>query len=353
MATKKASEETSKVLEKKKPTKKAVLAKEVKAKEDTTKKVSKTKTVKSKSKPQEDKATDVLNKDNYNPIDEVLHVKALNEEKKEIASSKKLAKAERSTSSKKSTEASEEKGKRFDFTNKIHKEIKEKAIKVEAQKFKALKDEKNDNTSSWKAFIKGYKNMFSYKARTNRFEFWSFLAINFIFTALFVGLLVLIANQLNDILIGSIFIALVLVEILAFIALIARRLHDTGRKAWKGFFGPISYSAILNILTMVLFAYLAKDSKGMSQELFSKLLFVGSLAAIFAMINTYYSIKTFIVAGFVEEEKVENDFGVPSILTQKLLNKTIHIASIYFLLVFIASIINNIFMTLLSMVRGF
>jgi uncharacterized membrane protein YhaH (DUF805 family) len=56
------------------------------------------------------------------------------------------------------------------------------------------------------------------------------------------------------------FIVFALVQLLVYLSLMVRRIHDTGNNAWKGFFAPMSYSALAYLLISIVIRYISTNS---------------------------------------------------------------------------------------------
>ena len=348
--SKKQNEAESKDVVSKKVTKAKVVKSEVldtKVKSDVvnTKKTSKPKKVKAevKAKVKTETKADNLNA-NYNPVDEVLQIKAKNDEKAMVKSQ---AKTTKKAVKKEKTETLADKVNVAKKSNK-REEVKENVLKAEAKKFKQLKEEAQkeecSHLSIWTAFVAGYKNMFTYKARASRYDYWAFMLANFVFCLVFLGGLVALGNVATPIVLGSTFLIFVAVQLFVYLALMVRRLHDTGHNAWKGFFAPMTYSALAYLTLSYVLKYMSFNDASKSYVVFGLALSVFNL--ILALINSYYLIKTYIVASFIEEDKNANEFGL---YRASDMNKTIFFASLYFVLTFVAVAVVNIMFISIAM----
>lgn len=299
---------------------------------------------------------EILNKNNYDPMDEVLHIKALNDEKKENAILRKNAKIATKEVKKASKSYETPKGAKASFANAKRDEVKENAMKAEAKKFIALKEENEAKDAECNSIIKatldGYKNIFSYKSRTNRFELWSFMIMNFILALSLFGLIVYMADKIDYVWTGAFCVLLTIFEVLVLLAISVRRIHDTGRSAWRGFYRPLVLSFLLYAGFGGYFMYLTKSFAQIEAVSFAKLLSIGVGAIVAGIVNIYYVIKVSITIYFVEEDRNDNEFGKAKVLSQELVSKTISIACYYFILLFISYVVNNAFLLLPSMQRG-
>ncbi len=212
------------------------------------------------------------------------------------------------------------------------------------------------------AWLDAYKNIFTYKTRTSRCDFWAFMLVNFILM-----LLVIIPYEYanyNALISGAAvapikvyaYFTFSIIELFVYLALYVRRLHDTGVGGWKGFFGPLTYSALgLIVLALIGNAVLPADKPASeSADALSSLLGFGVL--ILLLINLYYLVKTFIAAGFMEEERAENAYGAPKFTDDCCKGKILRYASLYAVVMIIYLITMftvqfSLYLTLIS--RGF
>ncbi len=354
MAVKKTSTENSKEVKKKTVTTKKNVKKEEKpqaVKKET--KISKADVIRAKASVVK---TDIP-QNNYNPVDEVLHIKAINDEKKETKlSAKELKKAVKELHQ---SDASKEKGNKINTDLKRRDEMKEKALKAETKKFLALKEEiyseECKRICSFSAFLDAYKKVFTYNARTTRYEFWSFKLINLLFFILVLSGFVFFSNYVPSLLLGCLFIGFVLFETLVYISLFVRRLHDTGRQAWKGFFRPMVYSSILYLVAVGCFKYYSqsRDIDIFDEQNALMFIFFSIFLVIIWSINTYYSVKTVIVSFFFEEDKSENEYGLSKLTETEYKDKVIRFASIYFVFLAFIAVVIKAFLTFHSLSYGF
>ena len=93
------------------------------------------------------------------------------------------------------------------------------------------------------SFLNAYINYFKFSGRASRYEYFSFL---FIFMSTSLALLG------ATILISPLFIVLYLIFVLAsiipWLSSTSRRLHDTGRNLWNGFFNWYVYTLIISMV---------------------------------------------------------------------------------------------------------
>ena len=70
-------------------------------------------------------------------------------------------------------------------------------------------------------------------------------------------------------------------------------------------------------------------------------------------INTYYSIKTLIVSFFFEEDKKENEYGMPKLINTEYQNKSVRFASIYFVILMFLAVIMKVFYSFYALSYGY
>ena len=326
------------VAEKKKAATKTVASKPV-AKKTATKKVVEPKASEAKEAPKvvvKTAENPILEKENVDTLATVLAVKAENENKKAAKALKKEAKASAKKSAKKEekvevktetkSEKVEELGKKATPARDKREVVKENVQKAQTKKFVEEKKEAvrccckgKDLFASW---VRAYKNMFKYNARTSRYEAWAFMLINSIFASLlFFTTIYSLTNALieRNFTTGktffSVFILLFSVaQIFVYISLAVRRLHDAGFSAWKGFFRPLTLSAIaVSLLSIPAVKYI--DLSGdltaenyLSTHVINLVLSVSLLISI--LVWTYYSLKTLIVSFFYEENRNDSTYGI-------------------------------------------
>ena len=340
MVTKKTSNEDVKKVsapvsaDVKKPTAKkakTVAAKPAEAKVDAVVKTpAKTAAVKKTTKTEKTPAT--ADKD---VVASVLEIKAKNEAKK-VAKS---VKAEPMMTAEKGAKAVSAKSKRDN--------VKENAQKAEARKFMELKEEVSAQENArpcgyrkngWKeiltAWVDGYRNIFNYKSRTSRFDFWSFMLVNFLVTLLVVAPYdrAIFNAQANNTVVSSALVSaywiFTFVEFLVYLPLFVRRLHDINYSGWKGYFRQLTYLIITLFALMVLGQQkiLTTDEVSVATTLWSVIF----LAASF--FTAYYMIKIFVTAGFIEGDYEDNEYGAPTEADRFCKRRILRMASTYILL---------------------
>lgn len=97
-------------------------------------------------------------------------------------------------------------------------------------------------------YIEALSKYFTFSGRSRRKEYWSFMAVNFIF-----GLVIGFLDALTGVTaLGYIAVGYQLLILIPSITLFVRRLHDTGRSGWH-FFIPLGLSVMM--LGITGFAY--------------------------------------------------------------------------------------------------
>ncbi len=330
----------------------------------TAKKTSPAKTAAAKSAPV--KTLGKAENKNFDVVGEVLEIKAKNDEKQQEKAAKKaistassLSKAAtaKKTTSVASTEtaakspaknvsAGEGKG-----SKALPDKSKRTAVKANAQKAEAMKfiAQKEDDTAqacdvdgcdcatpcgcilfSW---ARAYKNMFNFKGRTSRYEFWSFMLLNFVLAAFAAA--GIWYSTLQGAAIGPVFLTglavFAIAEALIYLSIITRRLHDTGVGAWKGYFRPLFCWGLLWVIFSICGEQLLPNESALAahQEMALAFYLCYILVGLFYL---FYGIKTFISAAFFEEERNANAYGVPMFYEDCYKAKALTFASLYIVL---------------------
>lgn len=308
----------------------------------------------------------VPQKENIDPMEKVLEIKAHNEEikaaKANRKASKKAAKADNHVVSS-PAETAEEKGTKAVSCADRHNAVKEGAEKAAAKKFAEMKAEvEGDETEGcscpfrnglFSAWGRAYKNIFNYKGRTSRYEFWSFMLINYVLMfLLFSGVAFYLFNGFfaegNVSLVSSvvILVLVLIIEMLVFLSLNVRRLHDAGKTAWKGFFRPFIYTLVLGVVLSIGGELLFGEDKGNELlESENTAYIAGALAyylfyLVIAVANLYYTIKIFLCTGFYEEdERVSGVYGDVRYNDETHKMLALRYASLYVVLLILLSVI--------------
>ncbi len=276
---------------------------------------------------------------NVNVVEEVLNVKSRN-----IA--KKTEKDSLTVSAKDSEEAmakapkNAEKGNKPALANAKRASVKENAKIAKAKKFAEMKEHPSEDITNedscaqncccgaWHSWVNAYKNIFNFKGRTSRFEFWSFMLINLFMFMIVGGILAFIPNTVVYLVLSLI---LCIAEIFVYLSIFTRRLHDAGYSAWKGFFKPLVFSWFFTLLIWF-GAVFCQDAY---PENTGTLLTLYSFVIFAMLMYIYYTIKIFIAAGFFEEEHNANVYGAASFIDDAHKNKSLIYASLYILSMFI------------------
>ena len=276
--------------------------------------------VKSEIKNVEEKLIDkqVPVKEDVNPIEQVLAIKSRNEEKK---ANTKAAKTLRKPVKKNSAPA-EEKGNKVSGHREKVLEVKNTAQKVASRKLadeNAAVSAKETTCCScckngaWAAWTRVYKNIFNYKGRTSRYEFWSFMLINLFFALIFGYGVSLLFSLFTSLEIGTLYLAVFLaVSFLAILSLSVRRIHDIGYSAWNGFYKQLTFSFIAFLITIILTGFVAASQNQTGGENWWGIVSVDAclllLAASFLVIS-YYSTKIGIAVTYFEGKATDNAYG--------------------------------------------
>ncbi len=228
--------------------------------------------------------------------------------------------------------------------------LKENVQKAEAKKFMDLKE----NTLSeqevctgkccflsgiktfFAAWLDGYRKIFQYNGRTNRYDFWAFMLVNFVLF-LFITIPYQLANfvalaneQYLPTAVEFVYWGLFFVIMLACISLYVRRLHDAGYNSWEGFFRPMTYS-ILGIIALIIVGQISVPADDIATTSDWRSSALGWGLIVLLLINLYYLCKTFIAAAFMEEDAV-NAYGEPKLLKDCSKKKVVRYATLYLIL---------------------
>lgn len=257
--------------------------------------------------------TQVPVKADVNPVKDVLEIKAHNAEKKaQKAATKALKEAKVSAS---------EKGAKVIASPKKVAEVKENAQKATLKNFEQVKSERNAEKSVassksglWAAFINGYKKIFNFSGRTSRYEFWAFMLSNLIVASLALPLLLWGAALLvkSGTAILAVLVLALVVEVVVFLSLTVRRLHDAGVSAWKGYFRPV-IASFLTLLLMIfgamgLVSVVGEDA--LKETLWQCIsVFYGLVFIAMMIVFMYYTSKIGIVSSYYEGESTDNLYG--------------------------------------------
>lgn len=291
-----------------------------------------------KKKPEVDYTPVAVNKD---IVADVLDIKAKNETKKAQKAAKvTVAKTTQSP-------LMEEKGSKAVSAKNRRDAVKENAQKAEAKKFMALKEEvaakKECNgcccflgiKTLFAAWASAYKKIFNYNTRSSRYDFWAYMLVNLI-----VSLVIVIPYQNEkyqamfnggeiSAVLQVIYWIISLIMLFASLALVVRRLHDFGVGGWKGFFRPMTFSALGIIVLMVVSDFVVSDEQIAENVESVTAGVLGISVLVLVLVNFYYLCKTFIAAGFMEGEQAENAYGLPIFADDCTKAKVLRYASLY------------------------
>lgn len=304
---------------------------------------------------------------NKDVVASVLDIKAKNEAKKTAKQTKPKA----AGAAQKAAVVEEKGGKAVSAKSK-RDTVKENAQKAEAKKFMALKESEPEKEclkcccflglkNMFAAWFGAYKKIFNYKTRSSRYDFWAYMLIN-----LFISLLIAIPYQSAkyeaffnggevSTLLQIVYWIVSVVMLLASLALFVRRLHDMGQSGWKGFFRPMTFSALgLIALTVIGNALFPDTTKPEEVESLSASLLGGGILVLL-LVNFYYLCKTAIAAGFIEGEQVENAYGLPMFADDCTKAKILRYASLYtviFVIYMTAMLVVAYYLSLAMLFRG-
>lgn len=315
------------------------------AAKNTVKAAAKTSASKKTAKAADSKETNIPEAENHDIISEVMTIKSRNEEKK-AAKPAAAQTAKKAAAKSMPAEGVEEKGRKAVPENSKRAAVKENAKIAEAKKFLEMKESADaagnvsENGESelcggaFCAWARAYKNLFNFKGRTSRFEFWSSMLINmFVILLLVSGVAFAMphAHKITTVLAILFYIA----EVFFYLSLFVRRLHDAGYGAWKGFFRPfVLYWLLTGILSAAGTVYALQGGKiysGFSTGESFIILGCGAATLLVMMFYGYYSLKIFIAAGFFEEERGANQYGTASFYDAGHKAKSLRYAAIYLL----------------------
>ncbi len=282
--------------------------------------------------------------ENKDVVSSVLETKSKNEAKK--AGKAVRTKTVKTVSNEISAE--ENKGVKAVYVKNKRQAAKANAQKAEAKKFMTMKDEASEQNvclhkccicegvkNMFAAWIDGYKKIFDYKSRTNRYEFWAFMLINLIFTILIsipyqrANMTAMFTGEDFKFVYFLAYWAFVIVEMLIYLSLYVRRLHDTGADGWKGYFRPLTYSALAIIALVAVGQQISPAATDLSYHPGMRESLLGLALIILLLINLYYLCKTFIGAGFVEEDREDNAYGTAKLLDSCRKGKFLRYAALY------------------------
>ena len=160
-----------------------------------------------------------------------------------------------------------------------------------AQVAETLTEEKAVSGGAFRAWLNVYKNIFNFKGRTSRYEFWSFQLINLLVLVVFLiilNLMLVFLFKSRGTAFWGIFLAFIAIQFIVTLPLFVRRLRDTGNLVGKEFGKPLVCGSVL-IATLIL-----------CNNIIPFIIFVLMLP-IGLYFFLYDIFKVFIMAGFAEE----------------------------------------------------
>ncbi len=254
-------------------------------------------------------------KENVNPVEQVLEIKAHNEEKK---ASKKAAKTVKKAVKTTSAPVERKENKAAVKRDEVLA-VKNSAQQAAARKLAEIKADLSAKSKcccckdgAWAAWARAYKNIFNYKGRTSRYEFWSFTLINLFFALIFGIGGALLLSEFVSLTVGILYFSVFLiVSVFVGLSICVRRIHDTGHTAWKGFYRPLVYAIFAFIVTVIMcgiaVAYDKQNYEPSSLSWYVSL--SGLLIAFTILIICYYSTKIGIVVSYYESDEKDNEYG--------------------------------------------
>ncbi|MBR2273386.1 MAG: DUF805 domain-containing protein [Alphaproteobacteria bacterium] len=260
-------------------------------------------------------------KENINPVDQVLEIKAHNEEKKVVKATRKMPKAVRSQSKGKINP------KQAMRSRDTALAVKSAAQQATAKKQAAVKNHPDNKPQYafdtpkigvWAAWVRAYKNIFNFKGRTSRYEFWAFMLINLFAVCIFTVIPVLLTAITGSQTLGLFCVlAFLLLEVIIYLSAIVRRIHDTGCSAWKGNFRPFVWFSLIMLLALLGFALgISKNFDFAGTMPKHDVMLVFYYFGIFVLATSpfwlpivYYSTKIGITSFYYEAEPQDNDYG--------------------------------------------
>lgn len=290
-------------------------------------------------------------KENIDMVQNVLSIKAHNDEVKQAKQDKKASKAQSKTAPKAIAERSKSKA------------VKDTAQKAAAQKFAATKETQQVTTPKacccccgikkgfLGAWARAYKNIFNFKGRTSRYEYWAYVLFNMFFAFLLGASSSFIEDRTGQPCVWcerfSTFMMIVWGVVA--ISITVRRLHDCGYPAWKGFFRPMIAWCILLFALAIVSEKLQLDNAAATQQ-YSILSFtIGSIAIVAVLAMLYYSVKTCLVSGYYEEENADNEFGAVAYNDACYKKHGIRYMSLFWCIITVIALVYIAYMTNIAM----
>lgn len=245
-------------------------------------------------------------------------------------------------------------------THKIKKDVK-KDITIESITEKVIKDVEENKTVNtdnkiagnvvftpdmiFKIFFNGWKNVFNLKGRSSKLEFWCFLLVNSVLSAI-VQLhssyilspsYLMNANmrgysleqiEQNIAWASLCFWMSLLLPLIPLGSMLVRRMHDIGRASWHGYLEQVFMGGV--VMSMLLISI--DELEGTDLEYTILALSVCFITIFYSVM--FYGLKFLISCFFLKGEDGENEFGKPCIFGEKYDELSLKFAVFYFLFIF-------------------
>lgn len=137
-------------------------------------------------------------------------------------------------------------------------------------------------------FMNAFLNMFDYKSRASKYDYWGFLFINTLVSVLVLFLFAVAAAVISEKIMIAVYAAYTIVSFLAGVSLIIRRLHDTG------------HSGLFLLAPLVLFVLSVILGENLGTPVAGAVAFMGGL-------SVFYILILLLIKGTAKENK----YGVP------------------------------------------
>ena len=183
-------------------------------------------------------------------------------------------------------------------------------------------DEEISTELFFKLWLEGWKKTFTLRGRASRFELWSFLTVNTVIICFLRSIATYflspaflrnanLSGYSLSMIDGIVLTAETLIYLSIFIplfplgSLMIRRLHDTGRLAWKKFIEPICMgTVVLWVLSYTL--DILEEWEWAEPALLVAICFICMLYG-----AIYYTLKFVVIALFYTGDKEQNLYGLP------------------------------------------
>ena len=170
------------------------------------------------------------------------------------------------------------------------------------------------------AFVAGFKNIFNFKTRASKYDYWAFIFANLLLSAVVLGICVVLSNILAlPLLFMGILLAYyiyAIVETIAILALAVRRLHDTNHS------GQVLLLPVAFALLMTLGLFLMQYTKfiGMGLAAASTVAVLGVIVWIFVLFLRKGQTEENRFGKPVEEDQKYNKFANAYVILYLLIN---------------------------------